>query len=168
MEQQEANEEEKAIEEKKATEKKKATKKRNVAEEKGAIMEKRVTRSCLAKEAPDSSVVVGTIKKSSMPRIEEVMRFLELHKAAKIVIVVDTHCRDNGVESHDGGRRAEITLMPSLPNMHYKKFPHLLHILVWLTQPHATSMGLSSGANHTNVIEVNGPGLNGFYDLFDL
>ena len=29
------------------------------------------------------------------------------------------------VERHDGGRRAKITLMPSLPNMHYKKIPTL-------------------------------------------
>ena len=31
----------------------------------------------------------------------------------------------DSVERHDGGRRAKITLMPSLPNMHYKKIPTL-------------------------------------------
>ena len=51
------------------------------------------------------------------------------------------------VERHDGGRRAKITLMPSLPNMHYKKFPHWLHILVWLTQPHATILCENSQQN---------------------
>ena len=72
-------------------------------------------------------------------------------KLQSLALPKNLESKDKFVERHDGGRRAKIILMPSLPNMHYKKIPTLAtHTgLRRLTQPHATKLALSV-STHTH------------------